>query len=433
MNVGTLSRTERDEASLIDRRTRENGVLRRVVGLLTAIPIPGLAYALSAANVAAVATLGLRTAAGWPRYTRAIIAWSLLGAAVTMASALVQDAAIANLVVISTLSFALLVAGFVKITDGVETGVHLLLWASIAMIGFFLIIGAENTRDTFEHLWKYGIAVPIAMLVMAEVTRASNRRLWPVVALLGIGALSVALGFRSHGLVCVAVVLLLLAKGTSKSRGRAFFKVLFAVALFYAAWVTVPAAISSGVFGEGVRMRTEEQLTSGASPLLSGRVEPPLSIAAILARPVFGWGHLNEIDLPTIAHGQQIAADLGLVNPVSYMNLWVRRDGRVSVHSVLFEAWVQGGIIAAVGPLLIIVLFATAIIRTSGKWAPIVLLVSVQGIWDVLFSTWGAQRPTVLAVSVVIAAWAVMIERPRDANIPTSRQARGSGARFAPR
>ncbi len=434
----TPTRAEAETSVRQVRRAWENETLRRVTGLLTALPIPGLAYALSGANVAAVPAAGLRAVAAWPRFAKALIALSLIGAIVTAVSALAQRVDIANLTVISTLSLTLLVAGFVKLTGGVRDAVHLLAWLSVGMIGFFVIVGADNTRDTFEHLWKYGVAVPLALLLVSLISTASVRRLWPVLALLAIGASSVALGFRSHGLICVAVVLILFAKGSSKSRHGRVFKVALAALLFYALSVAAPLAIDSGLFGEGVRARTEEQLTSGASPLLSGRVEPPLSIAAISARFWFGWGHLNAIDYTTIAHGQQIAAQLGLTNPGAYMNLWVRRDGRVSVHSVLFEAWAQGGVIAALGPLVMIAIFVLAIARTTGKWAPIVLLVSVQGIWDVLFSTWGAQRPQLLAVSIVIAMWAITATRPRAHDLDLTEVDRASaqsnqGTRFATR
>lgn len=35
------------------------------------------------------------------------------------------------------------------------------------------------------------------------------------------------------------------------------------------------------------------------------------------------------------------------------------------------------------------------------------ILVSIQGVWDVLFSTWGYNRALTLAVSAVLAGWAL--------------------------
>ena len=403
-----------DDTQTLRQIARQRMLLRRVVGLLATVPIPQFAFALTGANVAALVLLPLRTMAGWPRHIKSLLWLSVLGVVLLAASALVQGVGLQNIVLVSTVSFALMLACAVKVTDGARTGTQFLIWTCVGTVAFFLLIPLENSPDTFAHLWKYGIAVPIALVAVAIVSESSTRRFWPIALLLGIGATSVFLGFRSHGLVCIAVVLLLFAKGASNTRRSAFLKILFAGVLFAAASVLLPAAIASGFFGETVRARTEEQLTSGASLLLSGRVEPPLSIAAVLARPWFGWGNLNAIDAATIAAGQQIAGQLGLQDPSAYMSLWVRSDGRVSVHSVLFEAWVQGGIFAALGPLFMIFLFAAAIVRVQGQLSPIVVLVSVQGIWDVLFSTWGAQRPGLLAVSIVVAAWAITERRGLD-------------------
>ncbi len=54
---------------------------------------------------------------------------------------------------------------------------------------------------------------------------------------------------------------------------------------------------------------------------------------------------------------------------------------------------------------LFVVAIYAAIFRGGSNWAPLTILVSAQGIWDVLFSTWAYNRPFILAISAVLAAW----------------------------
>jgi hypothetical protein len=232
-----------------------------------------------------------------------------------------------------------------------------------------------------------------------------------------VGCASLFLGFRSHGLVCFVAVAFLLAKGRSSSGRIPFFKMTLAAGALYGLYYILPAAIEAGLFGEAVRLRTMSQLSEDGPALLAGRVEPPLSIAAISERPWFGWGNLNGIDNHTMSKGADIAYSLGMV-PQDYMRLWVRADGRVSVHSLLGEGWAEGGIVAAILPLLLIGLFVVAALKASGNWAPLVILVSIQGVWDVVFSTWGYNRALTLALSAVLAAWAIA-HKPEGLNATT--------------
>lgn len=394
----------------------DNRTFRRIVGLLSTMPLPSIGYAFPWASVLALFLIPVRTVRGWPYRTKLLMGLALLGIGMLVASAMVQRVEVSNTNVFSFAAFTLMVLAGVKLTDGVASAAHLLMWGSLGSILFYLVVRTENTSDTFEHLWKYGIAVPVGFAVVWFAVSRKNPRALPVLVLTGIAALSIFLGFRSHGLVCLVVVLLIFVKGKSRSKGRGFFKVVIAAALFWVLAVVLPAAIDAGLFGEVVRQRTMDQASSGTSALLAGRVEPPLSIAAVLARPIFGWGSLQALDQETLSQAREFARSMGLTNPATYMNLWVRSDGRVSVHSVLFEAWVQGGILAALMPLALIVLFGMGVVNATGKWAPFVILISVQGIWDTLFSTWGIGRPATLAISAVVVAWCITTareERPK--------------------
>lgn len=378
---------------------------RRVIGLgaLAASPVYGYAFPL-AAFPAALALLQ-KPLGAWPRRTKPLVWWSIIGIAAMVISARYQGQEMSGNV-LHFAAFALFTAAAVKLTSDETSAAQLMGYASVGTALFYVIFRPANTADTFEHLWKYGLGPYVAIIVVWFVCSLGGRIVTPAIALTIVGCVSLFLGFRSHGLVCFVVAVVLLLRGRTKKGEVPVFRTILAGGALYGLSVALPAAIEAGLFGEAVRQRTLEQVGADGPALLAGRVEPPLSIAAISARWLTGWGNLNNIDGDTISHGANMSYQLGLL-PEDYMKLWIRADGRVSLHSVLGEAWAEGGILTAVLPLLLIVVFVAAALKAHGPWSAFVLLVCVQGVWDVLFSTWGYNRALTLALSAVLAAWAV--------------------------
>lgn len=382
--------------------------LRRLTGLAGMAGLPFYGYAFSFAAIPAAAAIFMNPVNGWPRHAKPLIGWSLAGILVMALSALYQGQEISGNV-LHYAAMALFVCAAVKLTAGEESAAQLLGYAAIGSAFFYVVFRPRNT-DTFEHLWKYGLGPYVAIAAVWFACSLTSRRALPMLALVAVGSASLFLGFRSHGLVCFVAVIVLMFQSKSRSGKLPLFRILAAGGALYGLSKLLPAAVSAGVFGEAVRLRTLSQLEDSGPALLAGRVEPPLSIAAIIEKPWFGWGNLNGIDMDTFGVARNIAYDLGLI-PADYARLWVRADGRVSVHSLLGEGWAEGGIVAAVLPLLLLGIFAVAVLRARGNWAPLVILVSVQGVWDVLFSTWGYNRAMVLAFAAVLALWSLAVHR----------------------
>lgn len=382
---------------------------RRVFGLLAAVPMPWFRSAFSAASVPGIFLIPIKPLNGWPRWSKALIGAAIGAASMIAVSAFLQGVPLPVTAVVSLLAAALFASSAVKLTAGERDAGQLIAWTAAGHALFFILIGTSNTSDSFEHLWKYGIATPVTIILIYMA--ASTGRTWVSVALLAtLGVTSMSLGFRSHALVCLISVVMLIAKGPS-SRPR-WAKIGVALVGIYALAVLLPNAISSGTFGADVQARTiAQEQVSDAPSFLAGRVEPPFSIAAISEKPLIGWGNLNKIDRATEASGVQIAKDLGMANPDSYRKIWIRDGGQVSLHSVFFESWAAGGILAAGFPALLIFLFSAAAIRARGQYAALVILVSIQGLWDVVFSPWGYNRPILFATSAVLACWSIAEHR----------------------
>ncbi|PBI99116.1 hypothetical protein BKP42_17780 [Rhodococcus erythropolis] len=382
---------------------------RRVFGLLAAVPMPWFRSAFCAASVPGIFLIPIKPLNGWPRWSKALIGAAIGGAFMVAASAFLQGVPLPVTAIASLLAAALFASSAVKLTACERDAGQLISWTAAGHALFFILIGTSNTSDTFEHLWKYGIATPVTIILIYMAV--STGRTWLSAALLAtLGVASMSLGFRSHALVCLISMVILIAKGAS-SRPR-WAKVGVAIVGIYALAILLPNSISSGAFGADVQARTiAQEQVSDAPAFLAGRVEPPFSIAAISEKPLLGWGNLNKIDHATEASGVQIARDLGMENPDSYRKIWIREGGQVSLHSVFFESWAAGGVLAAGFPALLICLFSVAVIQARGQYAALVVLVSVQGLWDVIFSPWGYNRPILFAISAVLACWCITEHR----------------------
>ncbi|MFC8302295.1 hypothetical protein ACFUCV_01260 [Specibacter sp. NPDC057265] len=382
--------------------------MRRLMGAgaMAASPIYGFAFPLAA--IPAAAAVFVKPLAGWPVRTKALIGWSLAGILALVFSALYQGQEISGNI-LHYAAMALFVCAAVRLTAGEASAAQLLGYASIGSALFFVVFRPKNT-DTFEHMWKYGLGPYVAIAAVWLACSLTERRLLAMLALLAVGSASLFLGFRSHGLVCFVTVVLLMFQSKTRKGKLPLVRIVAAGGALLGLYKLLPAAVAAGVFGEAVRLRTLNQLDDSGPALLAGRVEPPLSIAAIMEKPWFGWGNLNGIDLDTLGVARNIAYELGML-PEAYERLWVREEGRVSVHSLLGEGWAEGGIVSAALPLLLLGIFIAAAFKVRGNWAPLVILVSAQGCWDVVFSTWGYNRAMVLAFSAVLAAWAISKSR----------------------
>ncbi|GAA4415478.1 hypothetical protein GCM10023169_01830 [Georgenia halophila] len=376
---------------------------RALLGLLGGVPTVGLAVPLSTALC--LPLIPVMPITPLPGSVKRAIVLAVLGVTAMMASAVVHGSSLNLGSIGAFLVIALGVLGIAKSTDSTAKTAQVLAWLCAATIVYWLIVGVRE--PTFAAQWKYGGAFPVTALVVYLVAARRGRTRLAILLLVGFAVLSLALGSRGFGVVCLTAAIAQYAHGRYRGSVRDHAKVLAAAALAAGVALGLPTLMEQGHLGRDLQERALQQTEGGAPLLLGGRTEPPLSLIAVAENPIAGWGHPNRLDLPTIAAGKQLATDLGIT---TYMPFWMD-NGQITLHSVLFEAWVSGGVLAAALPLFLIGLFALAVLRGRGRFYPLVALVSVYGIWDVLFSPWAGNRSMRLAVSTVLAAWALVEER----------------------
>lgn len=397
--------------NVVDKSDDKKSV-RVAYGLLAAIPLPIVGAAFPLTALFSGSMLMVKRLKFWPSHLKWIVRFALIGAVFLAVSAFFQDIAIPRENVIFFTATALFTMTAAKMTTGTDTGAESLAYVALGTVGFFLIFGTEYTNQSPEFFWKFGASFPIIILGLWWACRGGKARRWAWVTLIAAALICLFSNFRSQALICVVVLMVWMVKG--KRGVLNITKALAAAGAVAAAVAIVVLGIESGFFGREIQQKTLDQESRSGGGILGGRVEPPLAFTAIVSKPFFGWGNVNEIDQETISKAHNLAYSLGM-DPSQYLRIWIREGGEVSIHSILFEPWVEGGILAALLPIALLLLFIQGIWIAQGKWAPMILFVSAQGIWDVLFSPWSQNRSILLAGSAVLVAWAIAESRNTQA------------------
>jgi hypothetical protein len=253
-------------------------------------------------------------------------------------------------------------------------------------------------------LWKYGLGqwIVIILLFIAIVLKLAL----PLQALLliALGVFSLNQDYRSLATNCILAGVIVLVGWAGAERIPRWLQLGFAAASGLAVYVLLPRLAASGLLGVAIQRKTESQLDEGVPLILAGRTESPLSIAAIMERPWFGWASANNISAEVFDHAKRIAISAGFNPTVPLENGWYYANGDVSLHSILLGIWAEGGLFTALLPLG---LFVAAVLiiwnaRRYGRWTALVIAVSIQAIWDLLFSPWSYGLLAGFAVLAVI-------------------------------
>lgn len=289
--------------------------------------------------------------------------------------------------------FSLYLMGFTVLTGWVLDRIVLLLTGIAAgTIIFFISNGIELTHTgSFLDLWKYGIAHSVTVVVLFMLIAAGVRPVLPALALALLGLASLGLNFRSHALVCLLAAAILLVHrylGTRLRRGWQFTLIIvFGLVFAY----VMPIAARVGLFGPALQAKTLDQEATDLPIMLAGRTEPPMNVTAILQKPLLGWGSASNFTPELYAQAEHLAVRMGYPPTFPFELYWrLPVFDYSATHSVLFGAWAEGGVLATLLPLWLLVacLAITWHNDRFGRWAPLVLVVALQGVWDLLYSPW---------------------------------------------
>jgi hypothetical protein len=258
--------------------------------------------------------------------------------------------------------------------------------------GFFLFQGIELTwTGNFLDLWKYGIAHATTILILFGLIKARAPVLMPAVGLVLLGLASLGLNFRAHALVCLLTAAILLTHQFLGARiGRVWQLSAVIVFGFVFAYV-MPIAARAGLFGPALQRKTVEQDSTDLPVLLAGRTESPMTITAILERPLLGWGSATNFTPDLYTRAEHLAVRMGYPPTFPFDINWrLPAVDYSATHSVLLGSWAEGGLLAVLLPAWLLIACAGIVWNFTrfGQWAPIAITVALQGIWDLTYGPW---------------------------------------------
>jgi hypothetical protein len=310
-----------------------------------------------------------------------------------LASCLVNDASVLWPNAVAPAAFGLYLMGLTVLTGrAVDAVAAAMAGLAAGTVVFFLTRGIALSRTgSFPDLWKYGIASAVTILVVYGLTAARVPPWVQPMVLAALGLASLGLNYRSHALVCVlaaGTLFINLLLGSRIRRGWQF-ATLVVVGLLFS--YVMPIAARAGLFGSALQRKTVEQDAVNVPLLLAGRTEPPMTITAILERPLLGWGSALNFTPDFYTRAEHLAIRMGFSPTFPFDLVWrVPPADYSATHSILLGSWAEGGVLAALLPLSLMVVCLGNVwnFRRLGRWAPLGVTVSLQGIWDLMYGPW---------------------------------------------
>ncbi len=298
-------------------------------------------------------------------------------------------------------AFSLYLIGLTVLTG---RSVDLIAWA-LAGIGvgstiFFVQHGIELTRTgRFLDLWKYGVAPGVTIVLLFALVLARVSLGVQAAVLFALGLASLTLNFRSHALVCLLAGAILLSRQVLVDRVKRGWQFAGVLGFGLVFGNVMPALARTGIFGAALQAKTFEQDTAGLPILLAGRTEPPMSVQAIMERPLLGWGSALNLTPEFFARAEHLARRWGYPVGFPFEGYWRLPTNDFTFHSILLGSWAEGGVLAALLPawLLIACLGLVWNFMRYGRWAPLVIVLGLQTFWDVLYNPWMYNAPAVYA------------------------------------
>ncbi|AWT56768.1 hypothetical protein D806_058280 [Mycolicibacterium smegmatis MKD8] len=373
------------------------------------------AFQVANINVTALSLLCLLIAPAWLLMSHRgadllPLVLAALGWLSFLASCLVNDVSMLWPNAMAPAAFGLYFIGLTVLTArSVDAIAFVLAGLAVGTIVFFSTEGIELTNTGhFPDLWKYGIASAVTILLVFGLTMVRVPALILPAALGVLGLASLGLNYRAHALVCFLAAGTLLINhvfGSWLRRGWQFVGlIVIGVAFAY----FMPMVARTGMLGSALQRKTLEQEAFNVPLLLAGRTEPPMSITAILERPLVGWGSAMNLTPDVYTSAQHLATRLGFDPTFPFDVYWELPPTNYSaMHSILLGSWAEGGVLAVLLPaaLLVACLGIVWNFTRLGRWAPLGVTVALQGIWDITYGPWLYNMiPTFVCVALLFSA-----------------------------
>lgn len=274
-------------------------------------------------------------------------------------------------------------------------GIGVLLWSRLQIgaagtavaFGVGALANVALTGGNPANLWKYSLAVPVAIIVLALAsTRRRGVELFALAVLAAVCVVSDSRSMTSFLLLAGVIVLwqMFLRPGVRRPRPVQTLVLLAAISL--AAFSLLQALILDGALGDAAQQRTQAQIDTSGSLIAGGRPELGAATALITERPQgFGSGVLP------VSHDVWIAktgmSELNYDPDNGYVEGYMF-GGQFEVHSVVGDLWLRFGPIGALFALMLIggAVYAVARAVSVRAASGLAVWLTLLGTWDAFFS-----------------------------------------------
>ena len=201
-----------------------------------------------------------------------------------------------------------------------------------------------------------------------------------------------ASNYRSHALVCLLAAATLFVHHFLGARIRRGWQFAGIVAFGLVFAYVMPIAARAGLFGPALQRKTIEQEATDLPLLLAGRTEPPMTITAIIERPLLGWGSAMNCRRTCTPRPSISRCGWGSAPTFPFEAVLAAAAQRL-LRDAFDPVWVPGPK-AACWPCSCRrgcwspASASSGTTRGSDVWAPLGLTVALQGIWDLLYGPW---------------------------------------------
>ncbi len=300
---------------------------------------------------------------------------------------------------------------FILFTDIVALAIILssdkrLIWWLILGLSTGALLDLILNHVSIVTHWKMGYGRPLIFITIALGYFLSKRI--TMICLFGLGLLSIFLDSRSMGLLCLltagAVFIRINRPLGLKLSATAIFRIIMAGAL------VLLFALSMLDLTQDEHGRRHEWSNMGRFAAIS------IAIVAVSESPIVGYGSwgqgtekfaaqlYDEIAFDLIRSGQQNVKEGKVFHP----------------HSQILQAWMEGGILAAIFFIffayhLIFAIKRIVLSRRLDYLTPLYSFSILLSIWNLIMSPYGGNHRLPIAISVTIICMLIM-ERKLEKN-----------------
>lgn len=253
--------------------------------------------------------------------------------------------------------------------------------------------------------WKFVFGLPITILIVLWTGSGKFPSSFSIPTIISLAGLHFVMGFRSMAVTTLIVALILFVRvrhsglaNSPAAKIRPIFLAASAVAIVFALVTSYDQLAAKGLFGYTAQQKAY-YLSGEYGSLLSSRSEFFLSTGTIARHPVFGGGSFSN------ASAEVTESTAGLFHNLGYEHVAPEiLASSAAYHSEILAAWAENGLLAVPFWLCVFVVFSRGLNSViNGRCASpgLVAFLSLQGLWDLFFSPFGAGQRIFVCLSVV--------------------------------